>query len=482
MPNSFYNPSGNPATGSQGLSSLVRGEFINISAAFDLLPTIAGNGGKVVVINPGGTAMTVTAGTLALAGNLSTTGAFNTVFAQGASVTLTLPVINGTLATTANVATETTRALAAEGTNATAIITETTNRTAADAAEVTARNTAIGVETTARTAADAAEVTARNTAIGVETTRALAAEGTNATAISTETTNRTAADAAEVTARNTAIGVETTNRTAADAAEVTARNTAIGVETTARIAAAAGAIFGLRLSNDGGAPNTVLDVAAGTCTDSTNAVTITLGAFTKSIAGSWVAGTGNNGMGVGLTATLSTWYHVFAIIVSGVADVYFDTSVTAANKPASTTAFRRIGSFKLDASVHILAFSQNGDEFLWSSPPADLAAGNLGTTAFTLSLSVPPGVKVNAFVMGNILNAATTAGLLINAIDQAAIAGGALVANYTAINPAPGAPASWGQMNVRTDISGAIRLVANAANTQTTVYTVGWIDARGRLG
>lgn len=54
-----------------------------------------------VVVNAGGTGLTVTVGTLALAGNLVTTGAFNTTLAQGASVTLTLPLVSGTLATLA---------------------------------------------------------------------------------------------------------------------------------------------------------------------------------------------------------------------------------------------------------------------------------------------------------------------------------------------------------------------------------------------
>lgn len=49
------------------------------------------------MINSGGTAMTLTTGGLALAGDFSTTGAFNTVFAQQASVTLTLPATTDTL-------------------------------------------------------------------------------------------------------------------------------------------------------------------------------------------------------------------------------------------------------------------------------------------------------------------------------------------------------------------------------------------------
>ena len=65
-------------------------------------------------------------------------------------------------------------------------------------------------------------------------------------------------------------------------------------------------LAGLTLSNDSGTPNSVLDIAAGACADSTNAVPIIGTAFTKSTAGSWVAGTGNNGMGSGLSVAPST--------------------------------------------------------------------------------------------------------------------------------------------------------------------------------
>jgi hypothetical protein len=152
MANPFYNPSGNPATGAEGLSALMRGEFIAIGTAFDMMPRI------------------------------TTTGLFDTVFNQLGNFTFTLPGVSGTLATTANVAAETTRATAAEGANATAISAETTARTAA-----------VTAETTARTAAVSAETTARMTAVSAETTRATAAEGVNATAISAETTARLAA-------------------------------------------------------------------------------------------------------------------------------------------------------------------------------------------------------------------------------------------------------------------------------------------------
>lgn len=57
MANDFYQDSGNPATGSSGSSALIRAEFASVEAGFDKLPTLSTNGGKLVKINAGGTAM-----------------------------------------------------------------------------------------------------------------------------------------------------------------------------------------------------------------------------------------------------------------------------------------------------------------------------------------------------------------------------------------------------------------------------------------
>ena len=111
MSNSYYNPSGAPVTGSPGASSVMRGEFDLVASAFDLLPALTA--GTAVVVNGGGSALTNTVGTLALAGNFATLGAFNTVFTQVASVTLTLPGSTGTLATLAGTETLTNKTLTA---------------------------------------------------------------------------------------------------------------------------------------------------------------------------------------------------------------------------------------------------------------------------------------------------------------------------------------------------------------------------------
>jgi hypothetical protein len=101
MSNSYYNHGSYPTTGAPGTSASMRSELDSITSGFNLLPTISGNGNKAVVVNSGATALTVTTGTLALAGNFATTGAYNTTLIQGATTSLTLPLVSGTLATLA---------------------------------------------------------------------------------------------------------------------------------------------------------------------------------------------------------------------------------------------------------------------------------------------------------------------------------------------------------------------------------------------
>lgn len=110
MANAFYNSTGNPGTRSPGLSATIRAEFAAIAAGFDKLPsTFIAN--RPVVVNAGGTALTLAGGGLILAGDLTTSGAFNTTLVQQATVTLTLPAVNGTLATLAGTETLTNKTL-----------------------------------------------------------------------------------------------------------------------------------------------------------------------------------------------------------------------------------------------------------------------------------------------------------------------------------------------------------------------------------
>ena len=97
--NPFYNATGTPAQGAFGYSASMRGEFQSIQSAFALLPS-ALTANKAWVNNASGTGVTLTVGSLALAGNFTTLGAYAVTFTATGATSVTLPT-TGTLATLA---------------------------------------------------------------------------------------------------------------------------------------------------------------------------------------------------------------------------------------------------------------------------------------------------------------------------------------------------------------------------------------------
>lgn len=94
MANNFFNAAGSPSTGSQAASAAIRSEFASIAAGFDKLPVLTANGNKCVLVNAGGTALTVSNGTLSLEANLAI-GAGNgiTLTAQGVAANVKVPPV-----------------------------------------------------------------------------------------------------------------------------------------------------------------------------------------------------------------------------------------------------------------------------------------------------------------------------------------------------------------------------------------------------
>jgi hypothetical protein len=86
----YYSASGYPATRAAGVSSSMRAELALISAGFDKMPALSGNGLKIVQVNSGGTALQA----------LATTGTGSAVLAQ--SPTLVTPTLGAALATSIN--------------------------------------------------------------------------------------------------------------------------------------------------------------------------------------------------------------------------------------------------------------------------------------------------------------------------------------------------------------------------------------------
>lgn len=232
-------------------------------------------------------------------------------------------------------------------------------------------------------------------------------------------------------------------------------------------------IAGCTLSNDVGTPNTILDIAAGQVADSTNVVAINLAAITKSTGGVWAAGSGSAGMGTGLTVANSTWYHVFAILNGGAADVYFDTSASAAHAPAGTTAFRRLGAVKTDGSAHLNTFVQQGNYFEWKAAQVnELSASAAPTVSRTLLslVGVPPGVSVLGQFTCDVVGGTDIVLLTDPAITDVA----ATSQNFSVIATTSGG----GETQIRT--SATPQIGYRSANGQTiTINTKGWFDFRG---
>jgi hypothetical protein len=233
-----------------------------------------------------------------------------------------------------------------------------------------------------------------------------------------------------------------------------------------------GYINGFGLSNSVGTPNSVIDVAAGYAADSTNATGITGTAISKSTAGTWVAGTGNNGMGTGLTIANTTWYHVFAIINAGSFDVYFDTSISAANKPASTTAFRRIGSFLTNGSAQIIAFYQYGQTVHWTAQVTDFS-GTPPAAATLVTLTVPTGIAVRPILLALYQDPSLT-GRQYRVWSPGA--GSTSKNELVACTAVAGVNTVGGGSSVVTNTSAQVYHIDTGTGANANLYNTGWID------
>jgi hypothetical protein len=236
-------------------------------------------------------------------------------------------------------------------------------------------------------------------------------------------------------------------------------------------------LAGLGMSNDGVAPNTKINVAAGTCTDDTNAV-----AFAPAAGSIDCTTVGANGLDTGALA-INTWYHAFAIAKAAGASPAFlaSTNPNAPTLPATYTLKRRIGSFRTDGSAHIIGFTQKGDDFLWKSGVTEFSGTAVGTAAQLFALTVPPGVQVEV----NFTGSATGGNVSVSfsSLDENAW-------NFAGGNQGPGSDivvvsgtsgnAGGGRFRIRTDTNRQIRAVASVNSISVSIFTHGWIDRRGR--
>ena len=122
-----------------------------------------------------------------------------------------------------------------------------------------------------------------------------------------------------------------------------------------------GYIYGLEIAN-GGTPDEQIDIAAGTCKDSTNTITLTLSAGTTID----IQTSGAGGLDAGSPAN-DTWYYIWLIYSTstGLTDAMFSTSATSPTMPSGYDYKRRIrGAILTDGTADIIGFFQK-DDYFW---------------------------------------------------------------------------------------------------------------------
>ncbi len=161
---------------------------------------------------------------------------------------------------------------------------------------------------------------------------------------------------------------------------------------------------GLGISNDATTPNTKLDVATGSCLDSTGTFQLSLSAAVVINA----ASNGLNGLDTGSLAA-STVYKVF-IIADPVTQQASGAMISASATPLlpyGYSAYALIGYATTDASVHFLAgyWSDNDSPrrtFTYDAPIICLSAGTQTSyTGVALTAFVPPVANTPVVIYSN---------------------------------------------------------------------------------
>jgi len=244
-----------------------------------------------------------------------------------------------------------------------------------------------------------------------------------------------------------------------------------------------GHLAGLALSNNGSDANNDLDIAVGACRDSTNATNLLLAlGLTKRSDAAWAVGSGSGGMDTGTKPNNGT-LHVWLIKRSdtGVVDALFSISATTPTMPANYDFKRRLGACITDGSGNIIAFTQDGDDFLLKSPILDINATD-STTATTRTISVPDGIKVKALLNAYTINGSGgVAGTYFSSpdVNDDAPSLSANVIPTIGFDNGTGNRSAGGQVEVRTNTSSQIR-TRSVASLTLRVSTVGWQDRRGK--
>lgn len=153
--------------------------------------------------------------------------------------------------------------------------------------------------------------------------------------------------------------------------------------------------------------------------------------------------------------------------------------------PASYTNYRRIGWMRTDGSSQWIAFTQYGDDFLWSQSVNDNTGGISANTLTLFALTVPKGIKVFANFSANIRSGTSgSVSLWVSSPDQGDQTGGDrnTAGPITQGYGATGTPDDnvGYYPHTRTNTTGQIQVKSTSTLSFLGLQTYGWTDPRGK--
>jgi hypothetical protein len=242
--------------------------------------------------------------------------------------------------------------------------------------------------------------------------------------------------------------------------------------------------WGLTTSNAADTDHDITIAVGGGMDDATTTYYIGLtAAITKRIDAAWAAGTGNGGLFSGNVGN-ATQYHIFIIKKDsdGTVDAGFDTSATAANKPAGYTYYKRVGWVLTDGSANILQFVQTGNYFRFKVPILNIDITTANPAAAALhTLSVPTGFIVRADINIRIFHATLVPKAYIYDPNSTAAAPSSTASPLANINCNVANTAMYANMKILTNTSSQIGSWFDTVSCTLRIATLGFEDFIGKI-
>ena len=497
MSNSYYNHGSYPSTGATGSSASLRAELDSITAGFNLLPTLTGNGNAMVKINSTGTAMVPSS---AFADN-GTSGVVSnvTITAVGTAATITIAntktlTVNNTL-TLAGADGKTltvNNSIALAGTDSTTMTMPGASDTlvGVSATQTLANKTLTTPVLGVATASSINKVTLTAPATGATITilngktftanNTLTLAGTDSTTITFQGTDTYVGRATTDTLSNKSLDstCSVVTQTAGDSSTKPASTAFVGTAVAAGAVNVQGMFKNLQASATGTTAPVTVTADEISVENGSNAYA-TLRNVSLSIAGtsSGVA----NGLDTGALAA-STWYSLWVIWNGTTAAGLMSLSATAPTMPGGYTHKARVGWIRTDASgsKFPLSFKQYGRKVQYVVTATgnvqgmpQLAGGLAGSTSTPTWVAVGVGnfVPTTASRISVVGNLGGTSQNLIAAPNNSYGAGGSatnpppLMVNYTNV----------GSIGVEMSLE-STNIYWASAGTLSYIFCQGWED------